>query len=263
MGKNLYFSGVIKVIIIGTGNVAKHLFDAFQSADGLEVVQVAGRNSTALAYFNGFTNTQEGFENLQEADLYMMALSDDAIVQTAEIIAANNRLLAHTSGSTALSQLPSNGRRGVFYPLQTFSKERNVDFEEIPICLEAENEEDYALLEKLANTISKKAIRINSDQRLQLHLAAVFVNNFSNHLFHIGQEICEANNMSFDLLRPLINETVSKIENLDPFDAQTGPARREDLNTMQTQLDKLKNSKHKEIYKLLSESIQSTHAKKL
>ena len=263
MSKNLYFSDVIKVIIIGTGNVAKHLFNAMHQSKGVEVVQVAGRNEKSLSYYSDYTNTKTGFENLNDADIYVMALSDDAIENTASVIASTNRFLVHTSGSTALCKLPEIGRRGVFYPLQTFSKEREVNFNEIPVCLEAENEDDYLLLENLAKKLTNNQYRINSQQRLQLHMAAVFVNNFTNHLFQIGHELCMDNDMSFELLKPLINETVRKIDTMNPYEAQTGPARRGDLLTMQTQLDSLKNHIHQDIYKLISESIQSTYAEKL
>ena len=120
--KNHYFSDVIKVVILGTGNVAKHLFDAFLKSEGVKVVQVAGRNSDALDYFNKLAVTSIGFENLAEANIYLIALSDDAILKTAEALAGEDRFLVHTSGSTALNRMPEIGKRGVFYPLQTFSQ---------------------------------------------------------------------------------------------------------------------------------------------
>ena len=263
MHKILYFSGVIEIVILGTGNVAKQLFDAFLKSEGVHVVQVAGRNSRALEYFTKYANTRVGFEDLAEADIYLIALSDDAIPDIAETLAREDRLLAHTSGSTALNKMPEIGRRGVFYPLQTFSMYTAIDFDEVPLCLEAENDKDYQMLEQLAGGISQNVSRVDSRQRLQLHMAAVFVNNFTNHLFHIGEELCEEKGLSFDLLRPLIRETVNKIENLDPFQAQTGPARRGDTTTMQRQLDNLRSKTHKDIYKLISESIHSTYAEKL
>ena len=261
--KNHYFSDVIKVVILGTGNVAKHFFDAFLKSEGVKVVQVAGRNSDALDYFNKLAATSIGFENLAKADIYLIALSDDAILKTAEALAGEDRFLVHTSGSTALNRMPEIGKRGVFYPLQTFSRDTAVQFHEIPICLEAEHEADYQLMEKLASSISDNVSRVNSHQRLQLHMAAVFVNNFSNHLFYIGQELCEEKGMSFGILHPLIRETVRKIENLDPYKAQTGPARRGDTSTMQKQLENLKSKTHRDIYKLISESIHSIYAEKL
>ena len=227
------------------------------------MVQVAGRNSHGLEYFTKHTSIRVGIEDLAEADIYLIAVSDDAIQDLAERLAGENRFLAHTSGSTALNKMPKIGKRGVFYPLQTFSKDAELDFQEIPLCLEAENENDYLLLEKLGGNISNNVLRVNSDQRLQLHMAAVFVNNFTNHLFHIGQELCEEKGLSFDLLHPLIRETMRKIENNDPLQVQTGPARRGDTTTMQKQLDNLKNKTHKDIYKLISESIHSTYAEEL
>jgi predicted short-subunit dehydrogenase-like oxidoreductase (DUF2520 family) len=139
--------------------------------------------------------------------------------------------------------------------LQTFSKAKPLDFSQIPIALEAENESDYTVLETVANAISTQVHHINSEQRKALHIAAVFVCNFTNHLYKIGNDICIENNLSFDLLKPLILETADKIITLSPTDAQTGPAKREDTVTINAHLNFLKNHTQKDIYKLLTQSI--------
>lgn len=249
------------LVICGTGNVARHLFDAFRTSAKVEVVQVAGRNEEALAYFRTYTDTSTDFGRLIKADVYLLAVSDSAIANVA--LQLKEGLIVHCSGSTSIDRLPAAGRRGVFYPLQTFSKDLKVNFENIPLCLEAENEVDYQVLEDLAHCISGKAYRVSSGQRLGLHLAAVFVNNFTNHLFHVGHTICEQKGLSFDMLLPLIDETIHKLKYMPPFEAQTGPARRNDIHTQQVQLEQLENKVYQDIYKTISESIQTTYAEKL
>jgi predicted short-subunit dehydrogenase-like oxidoreductase (DUF2520 family) len=152
--------------------------------------------------------------------------------------------------------LNNKNRKGVFYPLQSFTKSRAVSFSEIPICIEANNENDYLILKNLAELLSKKVYKINSAQRKSLHISAVFVNNFVNHLYKIGNDICNENEVDFDILKPLILETANKIMTISPHDAQTGPAKRNDSTVINSQLDFLSNHNQKEIYKILTHSIQ-------
>jgi predicted short-subunit dehydrogenase-like oxidoreductase (DUF2520 family) len=254
---------MISIVILGTGNVAKHLFDAFMTQNGIEIIQLYGRTQNALSYFNNQVNTTTDLSKIKTADIYLVAISDDAISEVSKFLVGKKGLIVHTSGSIPMSALPHKHRRGVFYPLQTFSANRKVNFKEIPICIEVENEEDNELLNELASAISDNVIQIDNDQRKALHLAAVFANNFTNHMYHTAQEICLQNDVSFELLFPLIKETASKIQDLSPLDAQTGPARRSDTGTLEKHLTQLKNKKHKKIYTLLSESIRKTYGKKL
>ena len=154
-----------------------------------------------------------------------------------------------------MTDLENKNRKGVFYPLQTFSKNAVVNFEAIPICLESENNDDYKLLETVAKSISDKVFNINSNQRKALHVSAVFVNNFVNHLYKIGNDICIENNIPFEILQPLITETANKITSLSPNEAQTGPAKRNDTQTINTHLQFLSDENQKEIYKILTKSI--------
>lgn len=254
---------MISIVILGTGNVAKHLFDAFTAQNGVEIIQLYGRSQNALSYFKDQINTTSDLSNIKEADIYLIAISDDAISEVSEFLVVEKGLMVHTSGSIPMKTLPNKHRRGVFYPLQTFSAIRKVDFKEIPICIEAENKEDYELLNELGSLISDNVIQIDTDQRKVLHLAAVFANNFTNHMYHTAQEICIQNDVPFELLLPLIKETAAKIQDLTPLDAQTGPARRNDSGTLKKHLAQLKHKKHKKIYTLLSESIRKTYGKKL
>lgn len=254
---------MVRVVIIGSGNVAKHLFNVFSANEAIKMVQVVSRNEDALKNFGTTINSTTDFSKIEESDIYIIAVSDDAINSVSKRLIETKGLVVHTSGSVSLDTLANHRRRGVFYPLQTFSKNQTIDFKNIPICLEAQEIPDLIVLQNLAKKISETIYSISSEQRKALHLAAIFVNNFTNHLYHIGNTICEANNLPFEILNPLINETSNKIENLLPYDAQTGPARRNDVKTINTHLEQLKDSDEKEIYAVLSSSIQNTYGKKL
>ena len=254
---------MMRIVLLGSGNVARHLFKVVQSLENHEIVQVVARNPESLAFFQKSTEVSQNFDDIAEADMYLLAVSDDAIARIAEKINRQDVLVVHTSGSTPLQLLPETLRRGVFYPLQTFSKNIEVDFKSVPLCLEAENEADYKVLEELAGQISKAVYRVNSNQRQQLHIAAVFVNNFVNHHLYIGQEICEEQQLPFEILKPLIRETVRKVEEISPFEAQTGPARRLDKNIVDQHKQNISHPKFKDIYSTLSNSIMETYGKKL
>ncbi|TXD49071.1 Rossmann-like and DUF2520 domain-containing protein [Polaribacter sp. IC073] len=227
---------MISIVIIGDGNVAKHLVNAFLKVDTINVTQINSRK----------------LENIPEADITILAVSDAAIAEVSSKI--KNSFVVHTSGSFSMDDLKNTTNKGVFYMLQTFSKDKEVDFSKVPFCLEAQNEEDYLLLEKLANSIGKKTYAINSEQRKAIHVAAVFVNNFTNHLYKIGNDICIENKVPFEILHPLIDETAQKIKTLSPKKAQTGPAVRNDEKTIENHLHLLNNEQQK-IYTILTKSI--------
>lgn len=252
---------MIKVVLIGSGNVAQHLIQVLLQTKEVSLVQAFARNSSHLLHLLPDDKIITDYQKITEADLYIISVSDNAISEVSEHLPFKNRLVVHTSGSSKLSILNDKNRKGVFYPLQTFTKGKEIDFAPIPICLEAENEADYQLLEKLGNCISQKVVRINSEQRKSLHVAAVFVCNFVNHLYHIGNDICEQNDVPFEVLHPLIQETAHKITEISPRDAQTGPALRNDTKTIEKHLDFLENTEYKKLYQLLTQSIQ--YVKKL
>lgn len=254
---------MIRIIILGSGNLATHLFKAFVACPTIEVVQCYARDITKIDQYKDQAHITDDFTKLLEADIYILAVSDDAIAKISQHLRGKRGLVVHTSGSATLDVLLPNQRRGSFYPLQTFTKAFPVDFKVIPICIEAVYEEDFLLLHKLADHLSDKVVSISSNQRQGLHLAAVFVNNFTNHLYHIGNEICEANAISFDLLKPLIQETAHKILSNPPLSTQTGPAKRNDKGTIEKHKTLLQQRYHKEIYSLLSESIKNTYGQKL
>ncbi|KIQ14550.1 hypothetical protein RT99_22140 [Flavobacterium sp. MEB061] len=248
---------MIKITLIGSGNVAQHLIKAFAKSELVEIAQVFSRKKETLASLIEFDKIVDDFQDLKEAHLYIIAVTDNAISEVSAQLPFNNQLVVHTSGTASIDTLDAKNRKGVFYPLQTFSKNKEVDFSVIPICLEAENTFDFRVLDTVAKSISKAVFPINSEQRKALHVAAVFVNNFTNHLYQIGQEICEENKVPFEILKPLIQETADKINTLNPTEAQTGPAKRNDSTTIEAHLEYLTNENQKNIYKILTQSIQN------
>mgnify|MGYP003489910879 FL=1 len=257
---------MIKVSIIGSGNVAQHLIKAFVNAefnDGkIELIEAYARNVSALTDLLAFDKITNDLSLLKPADLYIIAVSDHAIQDVSKELPFKNKLVVHTSGTTEIDVLNDNNRKGVFYPLQTFSKTKSVDFSTIPICLESQNASDLHTLETVAKAISSATYILNSEQRKALHVAAVFVNNFTNHLYQLGSEICAENQVPFKILKPLILETANKILTLSPEEAQTGPANRNDSDTISAHLSFLKDDNKKNIYELITQSIL-VHGKKL
>ena len=166
----------------------------------------------------------------------------------------------HTSGSISLESLKSAKRYGVLYPVQTFSKDRELDWKKIPLALEASSPDAMALLRELASSLSDQVYEIDSVRRKKLHLSAVFANNFSNHMFALAEELCQENQLDFELLKPLISETGKKVISIPPEEAQTGPARRHDYTVLEEQANELNRDK-KVIYELLSQSISSRYPK--
>jgi predicted short-subunit dehydrogenase-like oxidoreductase (DUF2520 family) len=250
-----------QVVILGAGNVATHLYRAFQKTEDIEVVQVYNHRPEKLANFPE-TSTTTAVSELKAAHIYIFALKDDAILKMANIVPDFGSLYLHTSGGIGLDALSNFRNHGVFYPLQTFSAKREVDFAEIPMCLEANSEKNLQKTKKLAAGISTRLFETNSEQRKALHASAVFVCNFTNHLYTIGADICQKNGLSFEILKPLIKETASKIEQLSPEEAQTGPAIRNDRKTIEGHLGLL-DKNQKNIYELLTASINNLHGKKL
>lgn len=254
---------MINVIFLGFGNVNTHLFDALHKSDKISVLQVFNRNYIKMILpFENIPFTDD-ISKIEDADVYIIGIPDDAISSFSESLAFQNKLVVHTSGGAAMNVLSSKNRRGIFYPLQSFSKQRKVDFKDIPICIEAENSNDLKLLQKLGKTISENVVEISSDKRAKLHLAAVFVNNFVNHLYEIGSELLKEEDLPFELLKPLIVETASKIESLSPQEAQTGPAKRNDIKTIEKHLHLLGNGPHKDFYQLFTKQLSQKDGKKL
>ncbi len=251
---------MIKVVILGFGNVGQHLYHAFSKNSEIDIIQIYNRSQ--INFPEGFqANFTTVIPKLKEADIYIITVPDDVINILSETLPFKNKLVVHTSGSVPLNKLSEKNRKGVFYPLQTFSKNAKVNFNTIPICIEGERIDDIILLKKLGALISENIKEINSKERERLHLSAVFVNNFVNYLYQVGSELLVEDSLSFDLLKPLIKETAKKIETINPADVQTGPAKRNDLKTIENHLHLLKDSPHKEIYEIMTKKIQNKHYK--
>ena len=243
------------IVFLGFGNVNFHLINTLYKHNKDSVIQVYNRSKINLnKELNNIPFTTD-LSKIKEADLYIIGIPDDAIAAFSETLPLKNKLVVHTSGSVSMEALSKRNRKGVFYPLQTFSKNREVNFNTIPICIEAKEEADLELLTNLGNSLSEKVVEIDSDERSKLHLAAVFVNNFVNHLYAIGDDILGNNELSFDLLHPLIEETASKVKTLSPSEVQTGPARRGDQKTIEKHLHLLKEGPESELYQQLTESL--------
>ena len=244
---------MISVVILGSGNVASQLIKAFLKIDTINLKQVYTRNQEDINTLKDSIDTTNDISLLKQADITIIAVSDEAISSISSHI--KNSFVVHTSGSVDMKSLNNIGRKGVFYPLQSFSKKKLVDFKNIPICLESETNEDLLKLEELVSLLQSKSYILSSHQRKKIHVAAVFANNFSNHMYTIANEICEKYNIPFDILHPLIEETSNKIKNLTPKKAQTGPAKRNDAETIENHLNLL-SEKQQEIYLKITQSIQ-------
>jgi predicted short-subunit dehydrogenase-like oxidoreductase (DUF2520 family) len=254
----------MKISIVGSGNVATNLAINLKDA-GHRIIQIAGTNAagiTSLAYRVNATAVNELQQIDTSIDLLLLCVKDQALEQVANALPKSDTLVVHTSGSVAIDVLNIFRNHGVFYPLQTFSKEHVTSLNQVPFCIEANSKTNEELLLNLAHELGAKHLIINSQQRKQCHVAAVFANNFSNHMYAIAESILQKENIPFEVLRPLIQETVRKIEFLSPKDAQTGPARRNDQAVMADHLNHLNSDKLEKIYRFVSESIASYYTSK-
>jgi predicted short-subunit dehydrogenase-like oxidoreductase (DUF2520 family) len=249
------------IAIIGSGNVAWHLAPELENA-GHRVREIFSRNpknAKALQkrLYNAEINLSLDFSQ-SEIDIIIISVSDDAIEEVArEVALPENAIIVHTSGSQPISKLGYTGTDniGVFYPLQTFTRGKKIEFEEIPMLIEAENRQTLKSLKRLAGSISKNIYTIDSKDRMAIHVAAVFACNFSNYLFAVAEQILNKQGFELDILRPLIAETLNKSLDIGPKDAQTGPAVREDLETLDRHMAFLEKSEYKELYRLITEKI--------
>ncbi|MBW3544532.1 MAG: DUF2520 domain-containing protein [Bacteroidetes bacterium] len=256
------------ISIIGAGRVGWHLAQAL-SAAGYTIHEVWSlRHSQAELLTEKLPNavaTHSLDLTASKARLFLLTVTDAALEDTSRrLILPPGAVLAHTSGSQPLEVLQSAARQsGVFYPLQTFSKEKAVDFANIPVCIEASDEETTGLLEQVAYELSNHVIRLSAAQRRQLHLAAVFACNFSNYMLRIAHELLEESSMPADLLHPLIEETLQKALTLGPQQAQTGPALRGDTPILELHQKQLfRHPQWATLYKLISDDIRQNTSNK-
>jgi predicted short-subunit dehydrogenase-like oxidoreductase (DUF2520 family) len=249
------------ISIIGSGNLAWHLAPALENA-GMVIKEVYSRNPNHAAALTERCYQAEVKATLDfstsDSRLFVITVSDDAIQDIArEIILPDDAILVHTSGSKPLGDLQFSAAQnlGVLYPLQTFSRGVPVDFKEIPIFLESLDEDTAGVLMQVAKSISNQVHRIGSEERKALHIAAVFASNFPNHMLTISKDILQANSLEFQWVIPLVKETIRKALLVGPESSQTGPARRGDLEVMDSHMESLENEHIREIYKQVSQSI--------
>ena len=249
------------IAIIGSGNLAWHLAPELENA-GHRVIEIYSRtpkNAEALQkrLYHAEINLSLDFAD-SGAEVFIICVADDNIEEvTQEIILPENAIIVHTSGSQSINKLGYTATEdiGVFYPVQTFTKSKRITFEDIPILIEAENTHTLKTLKKLALSISKKVQSVSSRDRIAIHVAAVFACNFTNHLFGVAENILLKQGFDFELLRPLIAGTMNKSLDIGPENAQTGPAIRGDLETLDKHMDFLENHDYQEIYKLITDKI--------
>lgn len=249
-----------RIVLVGAGNMATQLALAL-SNKGCEILQVYSRTIDSARLLAGrigectlYTNSIA--EIVTDADLYIFSLSDSALPDVINQMQPNGALWVHTAGSMPMDVFADKcARYGVLYPMQTVNKDRVVDWSDVPIFVEASNEDDTQYLVQLSQRLSNNVSRSNSQQRQSLHLAAVFACNFSNHMYAIAERLLNKQGLDFDVMKYLIRETEHKAESISPVDGQTGPALRNDVNVMDKHLALLGDSPEGELYRLISKNI--------
>jgi predicted short-subunit dehydrogenase-like oxidoreductase (DUF2520 family) len=252
----------MNVTFIGAGNLAWHLAPALDNTD-FAVKEIYSRNlkhASALVEKLYEAQVKPSLDFSQSSStIFIITVADDAIPEIAqEINLPENAILCHTSGSQPISVLgyADTPNIGVFYPLQTFTKNKKVELNETPILIEAEDKQTEKVLLEMAKTISKKVLRVSSDDRKAIHVAAVFASNFTNYMLTIAKEILTQHKLNFDLLKPLIAETLNKSLSIGPENAQTGPAKRGDLEILDKHMEFLEEEEERaEIYRIISQQI--------
>ena len=258
--------GVMRISFIGSGKVATHLARAF--AQHHQIVQIMSRDlrhAEKLANQVGAQAIQDKQSLDSNIDVLIVAVSDQSIAAVIQRMHLyfSDVLIVHTSGSTNLSVISDiYENAGVFYPLQTFSFEKDIDWIETPIFIETQLEPSLNILNELANSLSKRVYIYLSSQRLSLHLAAVFACNFSNYCYDMAKQVVDQQQVDFSLLYPLILETAKKAMQYDPIQVQTGPAMRQDHNIVEMHQNLLLQANRpdlKDIYQSLSQAIMTRH----
>lgn len=233
----------MKIVLIGAGNVATQLGLSLKKHHNIhQVFSKHLRNASSLAKKLDSKATDNIKDITPNADIYFLSVSDDAIKSVVKALPGTKGMVVHTAGSIDIGILGRFGNFGVFYPFQTFSKNRNISFSNIPILIEGNSKNTTTQLLNLASSLSANTYEVNSEQRKMLHIAAVFACNFTNHCYHIAKTISDKAELPFNILLPLIEETASKVFTTSPIKAQTGPASRDDKQTMQKHIETLDKS---------------------
>ena len=250
----------MKIVLIGAGNLATHLGKALHAA-GHDMVQVFSRTMQSAETLASLLDAEPLTDMAQvrdDADVYIFSVKDSALEQLiSRLCGGEKKVFLHTAGSMPMSVFGGKALHyGVLYPMQTFSKQREVDFSIIPCFIEANDEFAQKQIEGLAVQISHRVYQLSSEDRRYLHLSAVFACNFANHCYAVSQELLQQHGIPFDVMLPLIDETAAKVQGMTPKDAQTGPAVRYDENVIGKQIQLLENQPYfQKIYDCMSKSI--------
>ncbi len=248
----------MKIVLIGAGNLATQLSQEMRRV-GMTITQVYSRTAEHARLLAKSLRTEwtDSLADVRtDAELYVFAVRDSVLVEVIASLPVNKGLWIHTAGSMPMSVFAGyTTRYGVLYPLQTFSRERNIRLNEVPFFLETATDEDAKILLRTASAISSRVIFLPSDKRKYLHLAAVFACNFTNHMYAQAEQLLEAQGIPSDVLLPLIDETAAKIHSLPPAQAQTGPAVRNDRSVIDAHLAMLDDPALRALYEQISNSI--------
>lgn len=251
----------MRVVFLGAGNVATHLAIALYKCS-FDIVQVYSRtyeSASILANRVKGVATTNLKDIVDDADIYIFSLKDSVLEKISTRIPSNSGLWLHTSGSMALNTFSGfTATYGVLYPFQTFSKNRELDWKNIPIFIEASDNESLFKIREIAMQISNKVFELSSEHRKYIHLTGVFACNFTNHMYTLSKMFLDKINIPFEVALPLIDETASKVHTLNPKEAQTGPAVRYDENVIEKHLSLIEDEKIKQIYKIITENIYRT-----
>ena len=246
---------MMKISIIGAGNVGINLFETLIKKKGLKIVSLFNRSIEKILSHRKKTFITNNMDEIKKSDIYIISTNDDSIEKVSNQLKGRGGLILHTSGSTEMKILSVHKDFGVLYPLQTLTRDKLCDFKKVPVCIEGNSTFNIKKLKKLVTIIGSKCYQVDSKQRLALHVSAVFACNFTNYLFSIAHDICAENKIPFEIFFPLIRETIEKIEKNDPSKIQTGPAIRKDLNTIKKHLNFIKSKNSKKIYSILTQAI--------
>lgn len=259
-----------KSAIIGTGNIASHFAPAIQSLEFITIDYVLSRKyASAIAF--GSTINAKALKKLSEIpsdiDVVFLMINDDELVQVASALSKhlqNETVIVHFSGTQTLEAIPDHfENKAIIWPIQSISKQdKDIVLKEIPLTITSSNEQASQVAAEISKNLSQTVIELKEEDKMKLHLAAVLVNNFSNHFYTIADQFLKETDQSFDILLPIIQHTTRKLNTMPPLEAQTGPAVRRDMNTINKHLDILNNDDDlQEIYRLVTRHIMKKHSK--
>lgn len=256
----------MKIIFIGAGNVATHLATELYKQQH-SILQIYSRTSISAEVLAQKVDA-EPITNIRtispDADIYIFSVKDSILQELISQLPENKGIYIHTAGSLSINIFEGYAKSyGIFYPFQTFSKNREIEWENIPIFIEASDQDTLNRIKSIAEGVTQKVIELSSEKRKYLHLTGVFACNFVNYMYTISEDILAEIDLPFDVVLPLIEETCQKVHSLNPIEAQTGPAIRFDKNIIDKHLSLIHDKKVNDIYRLISEKIYETHKDKL